>query len=869
MSLPLATVLGVTLTMPAQTQALGGEAARLDGFTQADGANVVALTLKPKVPATNGPRDVVVLVSTAASQTGDYRAKSLATLQATLSKLDPNDRVKLVAFDLNAAPLTQGFVPPNSPEMAGALIALDRRTPLGSCDLEKALDTAAKSFTGDSKSARAVLYIGDGSSRANPLTTDQIDHDVGELVAQRAPVISFAVGPHIQEQLLGSLASRTGGIVAPELSSVDADAYGTGLARAVHGSVLWPKAANSVKWPEGMDVYPKTLPPLRSDRDTVVVGATKSTAANKVEIDVDGPAGAQKLAWDIPTFKSDANNGYLSTLVDQAKSDGGRTLPLIDSASLSTAKREIEAGGHGLSYFANEALKGGNLESANNLATAALARNPNDREALAIKDAIAKNAGSAPAPAIAAVPTAGNLHDNVPPVPQPGDLNLQGDGALPPPDGVAAAREIKESTALEEQWQKDVQNTINQARSQVSVDPGKAEAMIQNKTNELTAVSELGPEMRERLLGQLRTAGRDIKHRREEFTYRQQQINREQAASREMEMTAMALINDQKKVDQLMQRFDALMDDVRQRLSDKAATQAYTDAQLSALEADKIVQRDMPSTRPAMVAAMHLARFEAAHSDIMAVRTAKQKGFVDAMFQDEKSHVPTPDDPPIIYPDAEFWKDITERRKKWSSTDLARRTDAEQKIDKALKEPTEISFVDTPLRDVIDYLKDYHHIEIQLDTAAMKDAGADPDGQVTKNIKGISLRSALKLLLEDSKLTYVIHNEVLLITTPEKATSDDYMTTKVYPVADLVLPIQQVGMSGFGGLGGMMGGMGGGMGMGGMGGGMMGGMGGMGGGMGMGGMGGGMGMGGMGGGMGMGGMGGMFNIPREIIPRAN
>ena len=245
------------------------------------------------------------------------------------------------------------------------------------------------------------------------------------------------------------------------------------------------------------------------------------------------------------------------------------------------------------------------------------------------------------------------------------------------------------------------------------------------------------------------------------------------------------------------------------------------------MEAEKIVDRNMPSARPAMVAAMHLARFEAARSDIMAVRVAKQKGFVDAMYQTEKSHVPTPDDPPIIYPDTEFWKDITERRKKWSSTDLSKRTEAEKKIDKALKDPTQIEFVDTPLRDVIDYLKDYHHIEIQLDTAAMKDAGADPDAQITKNIKGISLRSALKLLLEESKLTYVVHNEVLLITTPEKATSDDYMTTKVYPVADLVLPIQQTNMSGFGGLGGgMMGGMGGGMmggGMGGMGGGMMGG----------------------------------------------
>ena len=585
-SLPLATLLVVALTMTVQARVLGSETARLDGFTQADGGSVFALTLKPTVPAANGPRDVVVLVSTAASQTGDYRAKSLATLQSLLSKLEPNDRVKLMAFDLNAAPLTHGFVAPNSPAMATALSALDQRTPLGSCDLEKALDSAAKSFTGDSKSPRAIVYIGDGSSRANPLTTDQFDRVANDLLAQRAPVIAFGVGYQIQEQVLGSLASRTGGIVAPELAGVDASNYGAGLAQAVHGSVLWPKAEGNVKWPDGMDVYPKTLPPLRSDRDTVLVGTMKSTAAKQVEINVDGPSGAEKLAWTIPELKSDPNNGYLVTLVEQAKSDGGRTLPLIDSGSLSTARRQIEAGGHGLTYFANEALKGGNLESAKNLASAALSRNPNDKEALAIKDAIAKSAGGAPAPVVASAPTAGKP-ENASAAVEPGDLNLQGNGGIPPPDGVAAAKEINQSTALEEQWQKDVQNTINQARNQVMVDPAKAATMIQQKTNDLTAVAELRPEMRDRLMGMFRTAAREIKHRAEELTYRDQQRIREEMARREMEMTNAALQQDQNKVKQLMDRFDSLMAEGRHHLAEEAA-----------VEANKIVDRSLPSAGP-------------------------------------------------------------------------------------------------------------------------------------------------------------------------------------------------------------------------------------------------------------------------------
>ena len=169
---------------------------------------------------------------------------------------------------------------------------------------------------------------------------------------------------------------------------------------------------------------------------------------------------------------------------------------------------------------------------------------------------------------------------------------------------------------------------------------------------------------------------------------------------------------------------------------------------------------------------------------------------------------PFADDPPIVYPDAEVWKELTARRKeKYTATELSRRSPAEKKIEEALKQPTQIEFVETPLKDVVDYLKDLHHIEIQLDSAALKEAGVDESTPVTKNLKGISLHSALKLLLDELQLKYVIHNEVLLITSPTKAESDEYMTTKVYPVADLVLPIKEAGFAG--GFGGGMGGFGG------------------------------------------------------------
>ena len=112
---------------------------------------------------------------------------------------------------------------------------------------------------------------------------------------------------------------------------------------------------------------------------------------------------------------------------------------------------------------------------------------------------------------------------------------------------------------------------------------------------------------------------------------------------------------------------------------------------------------------------------------------------------------------------------------------------AEERIAKALDEPTELpDFIETPLRDVIDYLKDHHKIEIQIDKKALDEVAISTDHPITKNLRGISLKAALRLTLRELDLCYLVQDEVLLITTPEEA--DARLTTKVYDVVDLVTP---------------------------------------------------------------------------------
>lgn len=109
---------------------------------------------------------------------------------------------------------------------------------------------------------------------------------------------------------------------------------------------------------------------------------------------------------------------------------------------------------------------------------------------------------------------------------------------------------------------------------------------------------------------------------------------------------------------------------------------------------------------------------------------------------------------------------------------------SEATIQKALCAPTVIEFLETPLAAVVDYLKDYHHVEIQIDKRAFDEMGAGTDTPVSLNLRGITLRSALDLMLDVHKLDWVIDHEVLLITTKDAA--DAMRVTQIYNLAPLI-----------------------------------------------------------------------------------
>jgi len=113
--------------------------------------------------------------------------------------------------------------------------------------------------------------------------------------------------------------------------------------------------------------------------------------------------------------------------------------------------------------------------------------------------------------------------------------------------------------------------------------------------------------------------------------------------------------------------------------------------------------------------------------------------------------------------------------------------EAEQAITAALSKSFNGEFTETPLSDVAEYLAASFKINVALDGRALDNIGVASDTPVTFHGQGVSLRSALSLILDNLELEWAIRDESLIITSREAA--EEHLTTRLYEVRDLVVPM--------------------------------------------------------------------------------
>ena len=226
-------------------------------------------------------------------------------------------------------------------------------------------------------------------------------------------------------------------------------------------------------------------------------------------------------------------------------------------------------------------------------------------------------------------------------------------------------------------------------------------------------------------------------------------------------------LSEQAKALRSQQKYDQALDVVEQvLLIDSANTWAANEKQV--LTEFSILQKDVRTFRDE--------------------RREEAKSLTDARAAEVPWHML------LRYP--RNWKQLSEDRKEFQAS-AAGETEADAALREKLKREIErLSFADIDFKDVITFLREYSDANIHVNWRALTSAGIEQTTKVSVDVRKITVKRALDLVLRDvsgaaagadAELRYVVDGGVLTISTKSDLAKEPIR--RVYDIRDLLVPV--------------------------------------------------------------------------------
>ena len=309
--------------------------------------------------------------------------------------------------------------------------------------------------------------------------------------------------------------------------------------------------------------------------------------------------------------------------------------------------------------------------------------------------------------------------------------------------------------------------------------PAEALALL-DETAASVSARDIPPEKKEQLLRRIERARRDIEEasgkRRAELALEKRnaevegQIDRERARRVEVDQ----------RIAMLVDEYNTLIDQRR-----------FAEAEAVAKKAGQLAP-DNAVVRQLLAQSRVIRRIETQKTIV----GDQQDAFLDVA--DDVGKSATPFTGPIEFPETRNWQDLTKNRSQRLAEGRSRASPAELAIHRKLDTRVKTAYRDQPLAVVLDSLAKQAGVPIHLDMVGLEQEAVASDTPVTLSLDGqqISLKSALKLLLEPLHLRFIVQDEVLKVTSPRAVKGVYYSVT--YQVGDLVKPIPNFSSDGLG-----------------------------------------------------------------------
>jgi hypothetical protein len=792
-------------------------------YRMQNGQELFALKVQPKLDSTGArPRDYLVMIDTSASQAGLPITFARKFAGEFAKKAGPTDRISIWTLNTPKATrsLTEDFRSPTSEKVQSAVKKLQDELPLGDTDLKEGLKRAIASFEPERNRQRVLVFIGDGMSTHNRLSAADRAQTVSEMVKNEIAFFPIPLGPALDPENIHGIASGTGGKVIRVMPSDDlvGDAMGP-LMAAISAPILYPKSFQMPK-DQVAEFFPTEMPPLRTDGSTLVMGRF-TQPGQTLAYNVQGTVAGQPVTVSMtePVVASEPDNFFLMSIYDQWKTaknqpammQADRTLAYAFELNRTTCEELLAQADLVLQPKSEAEAKAARispvkLEAAAKLYEQVKKIDPNSLEAAGgltlidglrqgkitkdqLRDQIQKDTTRVKVGKDDQDPSGKNQGraDRIVRLAQQVEAKAQEKEVAPATDPNSQLQQQKLRMAIEEQKVTElVDDALRQSRRMLSTDPEGSRDLLKRTLDNLHDNPDLTSRVRQSLESRVASSLRSV-----EFEGRK--ILEDLQAKREVVAKAEARY----KLDENLQANQELTRARMQVFRNLMNQARYEDAYLQAFAMRQdAINRGLP-VPPAVIAAFMQGLAKHNLTEERELVLLRQRRYLQVMLEVEKSHVPFPDEPPVRFPPAAVWKKLTELRKEryenqgFTDDDPAVLRKMKEIRDKLLK-PVTIEFeAGTPLREALNHISERYGLTILIDTQAF-DADQGEKDIENKPIKlqklvDISLATALRAILAQVNATMFVRREYIEVTTPIRQIAEK--TIRVYPVADLVIPI--------------------------------------------------------------------------------
>jgi hypothetical protein len=783
-----------------------------------EGETFFALQVKPDLArAAARPRDFLVLIDTSASQARGPLGAAIKITEALAASLGVEDRIAIRTATNKCKELTAGFQPGSKTQ--GALQALKLEYPAGATDLKTALKESVNSFESKPGRQQILLYLGDGGSLLAPITPEDRTQLSDSMVKAEIAFFPLPLGPRLTPENLHGFATSTGGAPVRMLPGDRVEDTLQRLYETVSAPILYPTSFKVLG--DVAESLPTQPPPLRSDSPTLVVGRMKAGAT--VGYSVTGTvAGKQEKREKVETLpETEVENFFLVGMVRQWRNAKDAPALIRADRALAYAMEVNHLAREELKTQAEMAMGKDKWDVAEKMFQEVQKLDPNDQEAKAgqdiarrlregtlTKEQLHEQAKTKPDDFVVRITKlqkdrVGNDplgRDNVKVTRERllalaqeagGDRKPDAAPIAPPEAPADILREAKQRQAVEDQRMTQVvDDALRRSRQVLRVDPDEAHRLLKQALDGVRNNPDLSERTRETLaqridlnLRDVDTQGVRIKRDLEEQLQRIAEA-RNRLANSAAEAAASERIIERMRV------FHNLMNEAREQYAQEQANNIRQD----------LVNQGLP-VPPAVTAAYIVAENGYNYREFEELKRIKQDKWLQTMLLVDKSSVPFPDEPPIAYPPALKWREISKRRDKYETSYLGEDVPARTfELKKNLQKPVDFKGMDdknTTLQEALDFLADRYDLTFDVNDQAFKaemiddvmSKGIAADKPIPK-MKNVSLETVLRRILSRVPYpgtTYIIRRDAIEITTLKAVALEK--TVRAYPVADLVVPI--------------------------------------------------------------------------------